>query len=72
MEDKNKKDDLQKAVHSKIKGLGLDALFHQVDKGEKDGAIRHFQSSAGMVEMIWLTQASTPWLWSCSLIFKSE
>ncbi|MBN3040303.1 MAG: type IV pilus assembly protein PilM [Candidatus Omnitrophica bacterium] len=34
--DNNNKEDLRKAVHSKIKGLGLDALFHQVDKSTKD------------------------------------
>ena len=34
--EKNKKEELKKIVKSRIKGLGLDALFHQVDVGKKD------------------------------------
>jgi len=33
---KKKKDKLDKVVKSRIKGLGLDALFHQVDVSKKD------------------------------------
>ncbi|MCP4650980.1 MAG: type IV pilus assembly protein PilM [PVC group bacterium] len=38
MSDKNKtnQEHLDKVVRSRIKGLGLDALFHQVDKSKKD------------------------------------
>jgi len=35
---RQKKDELKKAVRAKIKGLGLDALFHQVDVTKKDEA----------------------------------
>ena len=36
MDKNNKKEELKKIVRSRIKGLGLDALFHQVDVSKKD------------------------------------
>jgi len=35
-EDRSEKKRLDEAVKTRMKGLGLDALFHQVDKSRKD------------------------------------
>ncbi|MCK5214231.1 MAG: type IV pilus assembly protein PilM [Candidatus Omnitrophica bacterium] len=54
-EHKKKNNDVKKAVKTRIKGLGLDALFHQVDLSQKDDyplALRSGPDSIELAQMI--------------------